>query len=1313
MVDKLLLGKYVNGLASDGEAELCEKYLLAEDNAGGESVAVSALDTACEQDSLMQSLADEGLALPESATQQRMDEYSARIQQHIQQRLAATDIAKFLRPPQSSEEIGRLGDYRLLEKIGAGGMGIVFRAAHVESGRTVALKMINPLVGASPTAAARFEREVRAAAKLDHPRIVTILDFGSDEGLPFFTMELLEGQSLGALLETRRQLCPVTVRNILLQALEGLQYAERHGIQHRDIKPDNLWVDAQGDVTILDFGLACNVDDTTGLTQSGDVLGTPRYMAPEQVTGRAIDSRTDLFSLGSVAYEMLTGQCRFADENIFSTMMAVTQVQVTVEELLDVGCPRPLAELVCRLLEKSPADRPESVGDVHAELQAMQLETQVAPQAQPAGGGGRNVAGWSWPAFAGGFFAAAASCVLAIVLYVQTDRGTLVVEAEDGVQVTTGERQIKVRLIDSDREYTVRLGENRLPSGAYEILIGQGDGVEFSSATFAIHRGGQRVVKLSALPPGRQIGAAGPDAVVAGSQQPQLGHDHSDPELSRLEQLLRRLYAACKQHRADTGVWPEQLSALLQRPADWGEKPWPGPFISDAAVPKDDWGFEIRCVVLGGEFNLWSPGPDGVYETNDDTYHSHLGSYGIFAPPNSPADIDVPHSEGSPAGEPTAAANLEHLPELALREGLGLDAREPISGQALVTSADGPWGETRFHRCRIRDMSLSAGGDLLAVGGDDAVVRVWQWHPRMRGQDLPANEIPSIATMPIEDKDHQLRFVLPCRYPVEKLTWSPQADVLAVAARDPASGVGHVLLWKVGESHSALLHRIPIPCDELSFNWDGTCLALQMESGVRILRLAAAKPELAPNFGLAGSITRKAWSPDGRQLVVTRQTGDSGAEPEVIVWNVDRAEIVHRFANSRDAGFVLDADGTHLIALRSANEFRLVDCDLFDAILVDPINSKRWRHFFASHWNGYVLQKTEAPADLPRDEVLEMHRPPTLESSHRWGEPCGIRVATGQGRTLPERFPFAFDRYGRYSAAWDARLLQSESLEPGMRRWKAHCVSADAKAFVEIQYDWAPTEADVGESKVLTSLTYVEAGIEGAAIPFHRATAIMDQGTGNILPEHVAIHPGKKFVTVAEFVNVDAGSEGGSDTNRRERGRQIFLFGFNDGGDISRRALPLDNGKRLPRLHWSPSGNYLVAHDVASGKLEIFKPQDPEFHVQLKKEPGRRGAVNISMNERIILCDNPKDCVVWKNRNGEISVIRLETGEKMASWNAELDVAVEERERSRDSRTTPPFAISGFAWHDGLQRLAVAGGPRNWQDWSFCGGSRGCGRGRR
>src|SRR5271163_907229 len=209
-----------------------------------------------------------------------------------------------------------IGHYRVLEKIGAGAMGEVFRARDERLGRDVALKVIRPASSANPDHLRRFELEARAAAALNHPNIVAVYDVGLNQGSPYIVCELLKGTTLrqrmaeGAL--------PVRLAvDYSLQIVQGLIAAHDHRIVHRDLKPENLFVTTDGRVKILDFGVAKlqarpedaarSVQELTTVTTSGSVLGTVAYMSPEQLRGRSVDHRSDLFSLGTILYEMLTG----------------------------------------------------------------------------------------------------------------------------------------------------------------------------------------------------------------------------------------------------------------------------------------------------------------------------------------------------------------------------------------------------------------------------------------------------------------------------------------------------------------------------------------------------------------------------------------------------------------------------------------------------------------------------------------------------------------------------------------------------------------------------------------------------------------------------------------------------------------------------------------------------------------------------------------------------------------------------------------------------------------------------------------------
>ncbi|MBN2195858.1 MAG: serine/threonine protein kinase [Polyangiaceae bacterium] len=228
-------------------------------------------------------------------------------------------------------EAGRVlaGRYRLLAKLGQGGMGSVWRAEHVSLRTPTAVKLIDPSIAQSPEALARFEREAQAAATLRSAHVVQILDYGVDAGTPYIAMELLNGESLAQRLDRRGQLSPQETAVILGQVAKAMTRAHEHGIVHRDLKPDNIFLVREGDeeiAKVLDFGIAKARADAVGgvSTRTGSMLGTPFYMSPEQTAGkRAVDHRTDIWSFAVIAFECLTGTRPFRGESIAEVALAI------------------------------------------------------------------------------------------------------------------------------------------------------------------------------------------------------------------------------------------------------------------------------------------------------------------------------------------------------------------------------------------------------------------------------------------------------------------------------------------------------------------------------------------------------------------------------------------------------------------------------------------------------------------------------------------------------------------------------------------------------------------------------------------------------------------------------------------------------------------------------------------------------------------------------------------------------------------------------------------------------------------------------
>jgi serine/threonine protein kinase/tetratricopeptide (TPR) repeat protein len=292
--------------------------------------------------------------------------------------------------------IGRtLSRYRILEPLGAGGMGEVYRARDSRLERDVAVKVLPARLAGDPDARRRFEREARAVAALQHPNVLAIHDFGVEDDVAFAVMELLRGETLRDEMSRTGAIDASRAVAVARQAAAGLAAAHDRGIVHRDLKPENLFVTEDGTLKILDFGLAKSMaagralgpgvtQDLTAATRPGMVLGTAAYMAPEQARGEELDARTDLFALGVILYEMLTGESPFRRDTPLATLGAVLHDDPPRVESAAPGLPAGLAQLVSECLEKSPERRPSSAREIARRLESSGPEGRPAATARPA-----------------------------------------------------------------------------------------------------------------------------------------------------------------------------------------------------------------------------------------------------------------------------------------------------------------------------------------------------------------------------------------------------------------------------------------------------------------------------------------------------------------------------------------------------------------------------------------------------------------------------------------------------------------------------------------------------------------------------------------------------------------------------------------------------------------------------------------------------------------------------------------------------------------------------------------------------------------
>jgi serine/threonine protein kinase len=535
----------------------------------------------------------------------------------------------FLAPPDRKGDLGRLGDYRILGVLGHGGMGIVFRAEERKLARLVALKVMLPELAAGSRAKQRFLREARAAAKVEHDHIIPIYRVGEDHDTPYLAMPLLKGQSLAAALRANSRPPILEVLRIGREIADGLAAAHEAGLIHRDIKPGNVWL--EGDrrrVKILDFGLAraaaatdAGPDGSDPLTAHGAMVGTPHYMPPEQARGEAVDARADLFSLGAVLYEMVTGRLPFPGPTPMAILVALATKTPTPPAVVVPGLPTGLSDLIVRLLAKDPAGRPASARGVADELRQMELAgsatLQVIPIAAPPGDPWADIestatdapapsssraragtkpsrSGRLWVAL--GVLVLAAAGVAATLLFPSASpKGVLKIDAADSHAEVIVKRNGAVLERTAKREIT-------LPAGDYTLeLAGNPAGFKLNPERVEIAAGGTARVRVTAVRPPLPVRPANDSFTEVHNVTP----GELDAWAKKLPRGFRPVWVAARAGSPDVRL--DAVAVLDPEAPDWELRI----FLTEEGVA-NDWKLmserarlDVVCTLQSGDIRVW------------------------------------------------------------------------------------------------------------------------------------------------------------------------------------------------------------------------------------------------------------------------------------------------------------------------------------------------------------------------------------------------------------------------------------------------------------------------------------------------------------------------------------------------------------------------------------------------------------------------------------------------------------------------------------------------------------------------------------
>lgn len=756
----------------------------------------------------------------------------------------------FLAPAQTPEEMGRLGPYRVLRMLGSGGMGMVLLAEDPQLQRQLALKVMKPSVASDPSTRERFLQEARAMASVEHDNVITIHQVDEANGVPFLAMPLLKGESLDERLKRTGSVPLMDAVRMGREIAQGLAAAHAQSLIHRDIKPANVWLEEENDrVRIVDFGLARAVDGGAKLTQSGAIVGTPAYMAPEQINGEELDNRCDLFSLGCVLYQLVTGKSPFYRRDTISTLTAVGTDHPDAPDRLNPDVSEKISSLVMRLLEKKRENRPESAQQVAEELEFLERkltrgteesDTELVPNgASPSAqqtqelrtsatqtmSSGPSSRRWLLAGLVGVLILGAV--VAAVVLRIKTPKGTLVIESEDpNVQILV--KKDGAVILDKTRQREIEL-----KVGDYEIELIEKNGLRLSTKSFTINDNGKTVVKVTLEPVKK--GKEPPGGVKILKRSP---FDDLDPKDIPPEELRNA-------GDGDPTKAPKDLVAI------WGES------------RLRTWGGYLSAIVFS---------PDGKHIATSAEYDP---STRIWDAKTGELQRVLPHGTGcfsvaySPDGKQLATVG-------AHREADNINLWDPTTGKKIRTFQGDESGS--------RAVAFSPDGRQLIVGGVGGDLWVWNAETGKLVRKVNGHKggILDVAASPDGKwlasagySDHTVKIwdaqtgkevhSLKQEGSVYRVAFHPDRKQISIGSKDNCS------LWDIGDGKPQLVKSLPGFSAGMAYGPPGSSL-LAYGGGTKIIHDLSKDMERYrfPHGSASGGVV--AFSPDGKTFTCSQRS---------------------------------------------------------------------------------------------------------------------------------------------------------------------------------------------------------------------------------------------------------------------------------------------------------------------------------------------------------------------------------------------------------------------------------------------------------